>query len=397
MKTNLFKLLINGDCYTPKSIGKNDILLACGKICKIAGNLQNKSLLNTEMFDRKGVFDTEIFDCNGKIICPGFIDQHVHITGGGGESGPQSRIPELMAGEIVSAGVTTLVGILGLDGITRSIAALLAKARALQYEGITTYIYSGSYGIPTTTLTGSVLTDIAFIDKVIGVGEIAIADYRSSHPTQQMLKDLAFQARAGGMLGGKAGVMHIHVGDGKKGLGDLIQLLDESDFPISMFVPTHLNRNSRLFGQAAEYLRKGGFIDFTAGEKSETGLSAAYALKKIIKEGLDISKVTLSSDGNGGMPPQKDGSSGICRIIELYNDIKTCILEENISIEVALSFVTSNVARILGLYPQKGSLSEGSDADILVLNKEDLSIDSMFINGELFIKVGNLLKRGKFE
>ena len=169
------------------------------------------------------------------LVCPGIIDQHVHITGGGGEQGPISRIPEIMFSELVEAGVTTVVGVLGFDSITRSVAGLLAKARGLEAEGITTYIYTGSYGSPTETLTGRVLTDIVLLDKVIGVGEIALSDYRSFHPSLEDLRVLASEAMAGGMLGGKAGILHLHVGDGREGLGSLFRLLDESDFPLNIW------------------------------------------------------------------------------------------------------------------------------------------------------------------
>lgn len=123
------------------------------------------------------------------------------------------------------------------------------------------------------------LTDLVLLDKVIGVGGIAIADYRSNHPSLQDLRTLASEANGGGMLGGKAGVLHLHVGDGKEGLDSLIRLIDESDFPIGMFVPTHINRSQKLFQQGIELLKKGGNIDLTAGETA--GLSMADSLSVI--------------------------------------------------------------------------------------------------------------------
>ncbi len=83
-----------------------------------------------------------------------FIDQHLHITGGGGENGPASLISEIAAKDILSAGITTVVGLLGFDAISRNIAGLLTKARALKQQGITAYIYTGSYDVPPVTLTG---------------------------------------------------------------------------------------------------------------------------------------------------------------------------------------------------------------------------------------------------
>jgi len=333
----------------------------------------------------------EVIDCSDCLVCPGIIDQHVHITGGGGEQGPISRIPEIMFSEVIEAGVTTVVGVLGFDSITRSIAGLMAKARGLEAEGITTYIYTGSYGSPTETLTGRVLTDIVLLDKVIGVGEVAISDYRSNHPSLLDLRTLASEANGGGMLGGKAGVLHLHVGDGQEGLESLFRLINESDFPISMFVPTHINRNQKLFDQGIELLHRGGNIDLTAGET--VGYSVAKSLSILIGKGINLDKVTLSSDGNGSAPTE----AGISRMDQLLKDLRACILESKLEFASVIKVATKNPARILKLYPQKGCLLPGSDADILILKENDLSIYRLLAKGEIAVVDQKAVKKGKYE
>ncbi len=382
----MFKLLKGGYCRAPEDLGVKDILIGLGKILKVEENISQEQL-----------WDMQVVDCRGKLICPGFIDQHVHILGGGGEEGPVSRIPEICLSDLTTAGVCTLVGVLGIDSMTRSIGELLAKARALQTEGVNTFIYTGSYSIPTATLTGSVMKDIAFIDKVVGVGEIAISDYRSSHPTVQMLKSIASEAKIGGLVGGKAGIVHIHVGDGKDGLMPLLKLTEESDFPVDMFVPTHINRNKTIFEQGMEYTKRGGFIDLTAGEKTGKGYSVPDALEILVANGIEIERVTVSSDGNGSIPSEDSGNTGVGKVMQLFDDIRSSILNKNIDIEKAVKTVTSNVAKVLKIFPRKGALSKGSDADILVLNEGDLSIDKLMINGEFFIDNGNVLRKGRYE
>ena len=321
-----------------------------------------------------------------------------HLTGGGGEAGPESCIPELMLGDIISAGVSTVTGVLGMDGIARNIQGLLAKARSLEAEGVNTYIYTGYYGVPAVTLTGRVMTDIAFVDKIVGAGEIAISDYRSSHPSLQQLKELAFEVLSGGMLGGKAGVLHIHVGDGKRGLLPLFELEKDSEFPLNMFVPTHLNRNRPLFEQALDYVRRGGNIDLTAGEKTGKGYSVQDCLEKLMDEGTALERVTVSSDGNGSMPEVGgDGGTDTGKVRQLFNDIRASILEKNIPAAAVLKTVTSNVARVLKLYPAKGCLMKGSDADILIVNKGDFSLDKLFVRGELLVENGAARIKGRFE
>ncbi|OEH86401.1 beta-aspartyl-peptidase [Desulfuribacillus stibiiarsenatis] len=377
----MFLLLKGGECYIPESIGKKDILIAVGKVYRVEDEISKDKL-----------WDVEIIDCSDKIIIPGLIDQHVHILGGGGEEGPVSRIPEIQLSEIICAGVTTVVGVLGFDSITRNIANLLAKANGLQAEGITSYIYTGSYSIPTSTLTGKSITDISLIDKVIGVGEVALADYRSSHPTLQMLKELSSEAKMGGMIGAKAGIVHMHIGDGKEGIKLLFELIHETDFPIEMFIPTHINRNKKLFEQGIQFLDMGGFIDMTAGESSEKGYSVPDALAKLVQENKNLDNVTVSSDGNGS-----NLGNGICKMTQLFNDLRDCIQYKNIDIETVIKTATINVAKFLKLYPQKGTIKPESDADILMLDKKTLAIDTVIAGGKVFMKDGQITKKGTFE
>lgn len=379
----MFKLLTGGHCFIPKDAGIKDILVSFDKICLVADRI-----------DPDSAWDAEVIDCRGCLVCPGLIDQHVHITGGGGEQGPASRIPELGFSEIVEAGVTTLVGVLGFDSISRSIAGLLAKARGLESEGITTFIYTGSYGSPTETLTGRVLSDMVLLDKVIGAGEIAISDYRSYHPTLQDLRNLASEVLAGGMLGDKAGVLHLHVGDGKEGLNPLLELIEQSDFPPEMFVPTHINRNPRIFEQGLGLLSRGGNIDLTAGET--VGYSVAESFARLIKQASGLERVTLSSDGNGSAPTSESNQTGFTRMGQLLDDIRSAVRDAGLDFSTLLRTVTVNPARLLKLYPRKGCIQAGSDADILVLQQEDLSIQTLLAKGEVAVTGKKAIKHGHY-
>lgn len=380
----MFKLLTGGHCYIPEDAGLKDILVSFNKICAVQDHIPPDNL-----------WDPEIIDCTGCLVCPGFIDQHVHIMGGGGEQGPISRVPEINLSEIIAAGVTTVVGVLGFDSVSRSIAGLLAKARGLEAEGITTFIYTGSYGSPTETLTGRVLSDIALLDKVIGIGEVAISDYRSFHPTLPDLRNLASEALAGGMLGGKAGVMHLHVGDGKEGLEPLLALIEESDFPVEMFVPTHLNRNPKVFGHGLTLLPRGGNMDLTAGET--VGYGVPDALSRLIQAASNLDRVTISSDGNASSPQGTAGNTGFCSISQLHNDLRSAIVDAGLDFSQVIKTVTVNPAKLLKLYPRKGCLQPGSDADILVLKPNNLDIKHLLSQGMVMIKDAKTIKKGRFE
>ena len=376
----MFKLLKNVECYSPEYQGSKDILLAFDKIVEISSVITIDKL-----------YHADIIECKGKIACPGFIDQHVHISGGGGEDGPKSIIGPIDVNELISSGVTTTVGLLGADSVSKSMEGLLMKARSLEAEGLTTFTYSGHYGIPTSTITGRIMTDVALIDKVIGAGEIAISDFRSSNPTQHELMNLAYEVLTGGRLGKKAGVIHFHVGNGKEGLGPLLKLVEESDYPVSMFVPTHLNRSKALFRQAVQYRGNGGNIDLTAGENTEAGISVPECLKQLLEDGTGLDRVTVSSDGNGSGA----GASGkeIGKVMSLFDDIKTSVQNYKLPLAEVLKTVTSNVAGVLKLYPQKGRLTAGSDADIMVLDKLSFNLDMLFVKGRLAVDKGTLLPR----
>ncbi|AEM78354.1 beta-aspartyl-dipeptidase (metallo-type) [Thermoanaerobacter thermohydrosulfuricus] len=390
----MFLLLKGGEVYSPQPLGRKDILICNGKIIRIADEIK----------PMKEFGNVEIVDLQGFIIVPGFIDQHVHIAGGGGEGGPVTRTPEITLSDITKGGITTVVGLLGADGITRSMASLLAKARALEQEGITTYIYTGAYELPTRTLTGSVRSDLVLIDKVIGTGEIAISDHRSAQPTTEDLTKLAAEARVGGLLGGKPGIVHLHVGDGIRGLSPLFEIVENTEIPITQFVPTHINRIGHLFEQGLKFIEMGGVIDLTSDIKpdahTKTALTPKEAIKKIIENKLPIEKVTMSSDSNGSIPVFDENKRLVKVMVgsaqTLYRDLREVIVEGILPIEQAIKIITENVAKVLNLYPNKGCIKEKSDGDIVVLDS-NLNIHSVIAKGVFMIKDKKIVKKSMFE
>ncbi len=360
-------LLKNIECYSPEPCGKKDLLIASDKIeaLVLPGSLSDNPLISTQL------------DCSGLFAFPGIIDQHVHILGGGGEQGFESRTKEIDVSDIRSSGVTTIVGLLGADGTTRTLETLYAKAKALEAQNITAYLYSGSYTVPPVTFTGNITRDLVLIDMVIGAGEIAVSDYRSSCPTLPELLRLASNTYLGGMLGKKAGVVHFHIGDGKDGLAPLKKILEQSDLPKEALVPTHTNRNPTLFKEAMGYCSAGGYIDLTAGETA--GISVPDAIHMLLNDGIDLSRVTVSSDAGGSIP-----SGGVAKNQALFDDLIACV-RSGISPANTFRLVTENVAKLLKLYPRKGTLQKGGDADILIMD-EKFHIQMLFSKGKLVLQ-----------
>lgn len=390
----MFKILKGGRLFSPDDIGKKDVLIAGNFIANIAESIN----------PAQDYGEVEVIDLRGKYVVPGFIDQHVHIIGGGGEAGFASRTPEVMLSHVTRAGITTVVGCLGTDGTTRHMASLLAKARGLEAEGISTYIYTGAYEVPTRTITENVRNDIILIDKVIGTGEIAISDHRSAQPGKEEIKKLAAEARVGGILSGKAGVLHLHVGDGQRKLGMIFEILEETEIPITQFTPTHINRNPYLLEDGIKFARMGGMIDMTSGVSPASGarksVKSSKAIKYCIEKGASIENITMSSDGNGSMPlfDEKGNIQGllVAELDSLYQEFKALVKDEGLKLSDALKVITQNPAKSLKLYPKKGAIQIGSDADIVVMDK-DLNIEYVFAKGKIMVKEGNVVVKGTFE
>jgi beta-aspartyl-dipeptidase (metallo-type) len=379
----MIKLLKNLQVFAPDNLGVKDILIANNTIAAIEDDIDISNLPNSE-----------IFECKGLIATPGFIDGHVHMIGGGGEGGPKTRTPELTLSKILEAGVTTVVGCLGTDGTTRQMPSLLAKAQALEEEGVTTYIYTGSYEVPTPTLTGSVKQDLIIVDKVIGVGEIAISDHRSSQPSYEQIKQLSAETRVGGMLSGKAGLVHLHVGSEKPGIEYIFRIIKETEIPAKQFLPTHMGRTQNLLDQGLELIKLGGRIDITASEK------AVNHVMYLLDKGADIEGISVSSDGNGSLPKFDEKGNLIGLMVgdmkTVYKLWRSLIIDHNLDIDKALKIVTENVANALKINNQKGSLKVGLDADILIVDA-NLNMSKLFAKGKLMVDNGKPIVLGTFE
>ncbi|RGW46732.1 MULTISPECIES: beta-aspartyl-peptidase [Megamonas] len=392
-KKTFFTLLKNAHVIAPEDLGVKDILVAGEKIAMIGEGLSLPA-----------IYDCEVVDCEGNYVVPGFIDSHVHLIGGGGEGGYATRTPEIQLTDITTSGVTTVLGLLGTDGVTRHVASLLAKARGLEDEGITAYIYSGSYEIPTPTITGSVRNDIILIDKVIGTGEIAMCDHRSSQSPKEAYQQITAEARVGGMLSGKAGVVNMHLGDGEDGLKMLYEITKNGEIPKTQIIPTHVNRNKRLFKEAIEWAKQGGIMDVTSSVSPESGSShsvkSSEAVKQALEAGVNIENITMSSDGNGSMPIFDEAGNnigvGVASQISILNEFRDMVQKENIAITDAIKIITSNIAKFTKLYPRKGCLANNSDADILVLDK-DLQLQHVWARGTHMVENGKPIVFGTFE
>lgn len=388
------KLIKNARVYAPEYLGVKDIFIAGGKICKIEDEINLPEDLGVE-----------IIDASHLLVLPGFIDSHVHVLGGGGEGGFANRTPEATLSGLTRYGITTVVGCLGTDGVGRDINALVAKLKGLKEQGISAYGYTGSYQVPVRTLTGDIIKDIMMVEELIGTGEIAISDHRSSQPTFEEFARLCADTRVGGILSGKAGIINVHLGDSAR-LMDLIdRVIAETEIPATQFLPTHVNRNAALFEKAVEYAKLGGTVDFTGNEDIDywetvcDEVRVCKGIKRLLDEGVSSDLFTISSDGQGSLPLfSPEGvflGVGMGQSSCLLKEVKECVQKEDIPLEIAVKAITSNPARVLCLN-SKGTIETGKDADFCMLT-EDLTVDTVIAMGQTMVKGGEILVKGMFE
>jgi beta-aspartyl-dipeptidase (metallo-type) len=383
-------LLRDAELYDPAARGRRHLLVAGDRIVWVGRDIP--------ALDR--ALKVEEVDCRGRRVIPGLVDCHVHLTGGGGEAGPHTRVPPLALSRLTAGGVTTAVGVLGTDDAVRTTAELVTVARGFNREGLSAYCHTGGYHLPPMTATGNVRLDIVLLDVVLGVGELAISDHRSSQPTLDELLRVAGDAHVGGLMSGKAGIVHLHVGDGGRGLELIRQALAASELPARVFNPTHVNRKRALFDEALALAARGCTVDVTAFPvaEGEDAWSAADAIVRYLDAGMAADRITVSSDG-GGCFPAFDAQGEVVSMDvgspSALADTLGELLRAGQPLERVLPAFTANPAKLLRL-ERKGRLVPGADADLVVLD-EDGVVAEVMARGRWHVRAGVPAVHGTFE
>jgi beta-aspartyl-dipeptidase (metallo-type) len=391
----MYMLLIrNADVYAPRPLGVQSLLIGGGTVLWMG---PGRDLSELPAALRAGA---DTIDLGGSRLIPGLIDGHAHLTGGGGEDGFRSRVPPVPLTRFTQSGVTTVIGLLGTDDVARGPRELLASVYALREQGLNAWCYTGGYHLPLATLTDTVRGDLVFIDAFVGIGEVAISDHRSSQPTCDELLRLAADAHVAGLMTGKAGLLHLHLGDGARGLELVRRALAGSEIPARVFNPTHVNRRRALFAEALELARAGCTVDVTAFpvKEGEDAYSAADAVQRYLASGAPTERITVSSDA-GGCLPSFDAEGRVCSmdvgsagaLLQTLQDLR----ERGVALEQALPAFTSNPARLLRL-AGKGRIGAGADADLVALDATG-GAQTVIIRGVVHVHDGVALRRGSFE
>lgn len=380
----MLTLIRNTHLYTPEYCGVKDLLLCGEKLVAIGEHL---NVTGTQI---------EEIDAQGLNCMPGLIDQHVHIIGGGGQTGYFSLAPEISLSTLIKCGTTTVVGLLGTDGFVKSLPQLYAKTKALCQDGISAYMLTGFYGLPTPTITSSIAEDMIYLDKCIGC-KIAMSDDRSSHPTKLELLRIIQQVRLGGFTSAKGGVMHVHLGALPSKIDLLLEIAKEFPSLISYISPTHMGRTHDLFLQAIEFAKLGGMVDISTGGTKYT--DPHLTVMEGLERGVDINQITFSSDGNAGVR-RKNSETGedTYKKAPLHKNLEqvvALIKEDGMSPSEAFKLITVNPAKNMKL-KGKGRIAEELDADFTIFD-DQWQLQEVWARGTRMMHEGTVIKKGNFE
>lgn len=380
----MLTIIKNANIYAPEHLGFKEILIGEGKILMIEDTIE----LNSK--------DVTVIDAQGKMVFPGFIDQHIHVTGAGGQTGYASMTPAIDLSELIVCGTTTVMGLLGTDGTTKSLQNLYAKVQGLEQEGVSAYMLTSYFAYPPITITGSVREDILFVDKVIGC-KIAISDERSSAPNAQELLRLLADVQVAGLLSQKRGILHVHLGGHRSGMALLLELVEKYQAPIRRISPTHVGRTTALFDEAIRFAKLGGMIDISTG-----GTKFDEPYKQVLmalEQGVSMENMTLSSDGNAGVMIKDEQGEIIgyrkSPIHLNFSQVVKLITDGGVAPTEAFKLITTNPARNLSLL-KKGRIAVGVDADFCFL-ADDYSLQDVIAKGVCMMENGTIVKKGTYE
>src|SRR5204863_5302674 len=120
---------------------------------------------------------------------------------------------------------------------------------------------------------------------------------RSLNQSGQELAKLIRDTHIGGLLSGKSGRTHFHVGEEAAGLEPLREVVRDYAVQCEWLYPTHVHRTKQLLGEAIQLANEGAFVDMDVVEEN-----IAKWLPVYLENGGPLDKLTISSDMDSSTP-----------------------------------------------------------------------------------------------
>jgi beta-aspartyl-dipeptidase (metallo-type) len=143
-----------------------------------------------------------------------------------------------------------------------------------------------------------------------------------------------------------------------------------------------------------EWVRKGGYVDFTSGEKATAAAVQAY----IAAGDIDMSHISCSTDAYGSQPSFNAAGKLIGYSTTSPDNslllLRQLVLDRAVPLSTALPLFTNNPADAVGLL--KGRARVGDDADVLVLDGSSLALQYVISRGRV-LKTPHWTATGMFE
>ncbi len=388
-------LLINGTVVHADGQKREDILIENGRISAI-GDLQN-------------VNDAEIIDCKNRLIFPGIIDAHTHmgIPIKGGYSADNFKNGSKSA---LNGGVTTIIDftILGKNqtlwesilerkrltaksvidvdlhcNITRFDNDILKEIPIIIENGITSFKVFTTYKEAGMILTYSEIEEVARVITDNGGLLMVHAEdndviEKSSNPLiQKNLTDPKYHAISRPAEAERVAIenianiaektdcdfyiVHLNTADGLK-------IAKQSNKIFIETCPQYLLLDDSV------YEREDGRM-YVASPPLRKPSDCEALWKGVVDGSVDVIATDhcpfMLKDKPRGIPFQNipNGMGGVETLLPI---MLAQFIERKIEFSRLVQLMSTNPAKIFNLYPKKGTISVGADADLIIVNPDNI-------------------------
>ena len=424
-----------GQVVTPQAVGEMDVGIRGEKIVAVgwSGTLSEQA--------------TREIDASGKIVIPGGIEPHAHIgipvpSEWSGQPDIMTQPPQDASRAAAFGGVTTIVDFAGdlsleeaEDKTPKSIMSVVEERRSVfRTHSYTDYTFH-------YILAGEVAPEtIGEIGEAIQEGVASFKIFTTFHPIRVPYGHLwtifAEVAKHGGIMavhaeedevvrymteklkregrdqGYNLHLVHNNISE-DLAFRHIIRLAQHTEAGI-YFVHTTAKEGvaaiaeARAAGQPVYGEALHNYLQFTCDDYKKPGGTAIHTYPAIkfaddrdalIAGLMDGRLATTATDEYTTHKGPKLWGDTIETVCGGHNGIETrmpvaftkFVAERNVSLQRFVDITSANAAKLLGLYPQKGAIQPGSDADIVLLDpdmEKTLTMDDLHADSDYSIWEG---------